>query len=339
MKTLTRSRKVCLAQLAGEEATNERESGRERNRESEQATESEDANAGWLQADPFQSQPMRRLSVGRTRMGKTVGAQAAASRVLGAYPHARVVIFTPIPGSYDRLADLLTTNAGPNSDVPRVERVHPTDFSANSESPSELPAVSVVTPSESGDCTTLARAFTRFADHLRGAEIDESDPPVYLIVDGADQLFSASESTDLLDFMRATRDDSIAIHALAQRTEVEPEHPFPEHYTEIDLYRKTGIENPGWQRRRGVSEDDAASFDQQAHGPRRLSTASESERPESAWTLARRAAPTGLCYTQNEGWSRVRYTLFSSELKALATSSSSSERESLLVNENGETRL
>ena len=61
-------------------------------------------------------------------------------------------------------------------------------------------------------------------------------------------------------------------------------------------------------------------FDQQTHGLQRLPTAGESERPESAWTLARRAAPTGLCYTQNEGWSRVRYTLFNAELKALASS-------------------
>ena len=337
MKPLTRSRKVCLAQLADKETTNEREGERERKRE--QVTESEDVNVGWLHADPFQSQPMRRLSVGKARMGKTVGAQAAASRVLGAYPHTRVVIFTPVPESYDRLADLLTTNEGPNGDVPRVERVRPTDFSVTGESPSELPAVSVVAPSESGDCTVLTHAFTRFADHLRGAKTDESDPPVYLIVDGADQLFAASESTDLLDLMRATRDDSIAIHALAQRTEVDPEHPFPEHYTTIDLYRTAGTENPGWQRRRGVSKDDATFFDQRAHGPRRLSTAGESERPESAWTLAQRAAPTGLCYTQDEGWSRVRYTLFNAELKALAASSASSERESLPANENGEVRL
>ena len=66
-------------------------------------------------------------------------------------------------------------------------------------------------------------------------------------------------------------------------------------------------------------------FDQQTHGLRRLSTAGESERPESAWTLARRAASTGPCYTQDKGWNRVRYALLTTELKVL-TSSHDNER-------------
>jgi hypothetical protein len=324
MKTLRRSRKLCLAQFEDEEATSESE------------YEGEDTVVGWLQADPFQPEAMRRLSVGTTRMGKTVGAQAAASRVLGAYPNARVVIFTPIPESYDRVDDLLDANAGSKDDSPRVERIQPTDFSVNSESLGELPAVSIVTPRETGDCTHLARGFNRFADHLRGDETDESDPPVYLIVDDADQLLSPSENTDFRNLMRATRGDSIAIHVLAQRTDVEQVRPIPDRYTVIDQYQMGEAETRGWQRRCAVSDDEAAFLRHEANGPQRLSAGDESGRPESAWTLARRAAPTGLCYTQEKGWNRVRYTLFNAELEALLASTSSSASESRSVEEDKE---
>lgn len=323
--SLMRSEKMCLAQFKSKPDTTE----------PDREQESEDAGSGWLQIDPFQPRSMRRLSVGTTRMGKTVGAQAATSRVLGAYPHARVVIFTSTPGSYDRVGDLLDANTSPKDEPPRVDRTRPTDFFTSGVSPTELPSVSVIAPSERGDCTTLVRGFNRFADHLRETESDESRPPIYLIVDDVDQLRSTSDNTDFPELMRATRGDSVAIHLLAQRVDVEQVRP-TDRYTVIDQYHMDVAETQDWQRRSGVSDDEVTFFRHEAAGPRRLSTVDEAEKSESAWTLARRAAPTGSCYTEEEGWSRVRYTLFNAELEALVASSSSVVDESSSAEETGE---
>lgn len=294
-QTPTRSSEICLAQVE--------------ERSAERTDENESEAVEWVRATPFSLLSMRRLTVGGVRTGKTVGAQAAASRVLGACPEARVVVFTPVPNSYNRVSDLLAEKTDSQWELPRAERMRPDDLVARSEGISVLPPVSIAEPGTWGKCEELARAFASFGEHLSNRMGDGSDErisPVYLIIDEADQLLSRSD-VDFRKILRrfGMRREPIAVHALAQSAE--QFQPVTDLFNTIDLRRLPERE----LKRFDLSEEDRA-FMTKAVGPSPIGAGDGVEAD-----CARKAAPTGLCYTEENGWYRSRFALFNIEWEAL----------------------
>lgn len=280
----------------------------------------------WLRADPFGTNPMLRLTLGHVGFGKTVGARAAASRVLDAVPDARIVVFNSEPGAYDPLAHALSEKPAESEtdDIPSAKRFPVATGTELSVSVSDLPAVSIVEPEAATrprEQEALAQALEDFLEGVCRTQ----HRPTYLILDDAYGMFRASESIGLQELLEARqRHESLAVqivtHTLdggwlgdvagSDRLSWRPMNIFDT----VDLYHSESREQ---RKRFGLSIEDAAFL--------RTATGPSPEVGSEAGTSVRDGAPTGLCYTAEEGWQRVRHTLTEHEAETLLVSSPASE--------------
>jgi hypothetical protein len=297
-----------------------------------------DSAANWVRAEPFGDTPMMRLTLGNVGFGKTVGARAAASRVLDAVPNARIVVFSSIPGEYDPLAHALSEKSreSETGDIPSAKRFPVTEEDRLSLSASDLPPVSIVEPEAATRPQEQNALSQALEDFLEGISNTHQQRPTYLILDDAYGLFRASESVGLQEMREARqRHESLAVqivtHTLdggqfgdvagSDRLSRRPTNVFDT----IDLYYSESREQ---RKRFGLSVEDAA-FVRTATGP---SPVVGSE----AGTTVRDGAPTGLCYTADEGWQRVRHTLTEHEAETLLASSPDPSGSSPTTDEDGE---
>lgn len=293
--------------------------------------EDADSTVNWVRAEPFEDGPMLRLTLGNVGFGKTVGAQAAASRVLDAVPDARIVVFSSIPGEYDPLAHALSEKSreSETGDIPSAKRFPVTEEDRLSLSASDLPAVSIVEPEAATRPREQNALSQALEDFLEGISKTHQQRPTYLILDDAYGLFRASESVGPQELLEVRqRHEALAVQILTHTLDGGRFGTAASHeqlsrkptsvFDTIDLYHSESREQ---RKRLGLSVEDAA-FVRTATGPCPF-LGSEAGRS------VREGAPTGLCYTANEGWQRVRHTLTEHEAETLLASSPAPTESSL----------
>jgi hypothetical protein len=283
----------------------------------------EHESEGWLRAGLFQPSAMRRLTVGQIGTGKTVGAMAAASRVLDTIPDARIVVFNSIPGAYDPLAHTLSENnrGRETGDIPSAKRFRVGDGSRLPVSASDLPAVSIIEPEAAAlpdRQESLSQAVEDFCEGLYGAH---RQWPTYLILDDARWMFRSDSMFGLNEMIQTQREhEALAVQVVTQTLDgglieaamgcgEDVQRP-PRLFNTFDLYQSASRTQ---RKRLGLSPEDAEFLRNEA-----VAASSVDDESEGA---VREAAPTGLCKTTDENWQRVRYTLTEREAETLLASS------------------
>lgn len=282
--------------------------------------ENADSTDNWICADPFNGNPMMRLTFGTMATGKTVGTQAAVFRVLDTVPDARIVIFNAFSGEYEPLIHAVSekclASVNATDDRASVDRFQVGKESNDSLSPSDLAPLSIVEPElayrSQAEMEALAHALANLLERMGKTH---QQHPTYLVIDQALTIFRSSESVGLQSLYEAREEsEKLAVHlvtdtldewwpdSISDSGRLEGEHGI---FDTIDLYY---TQFPELQQRFGLSREDVA-FVEDAH-PGSASIADEAD------SSVRDAAATGLCYTVEGGWQRVRHTLTENEAES-----------------------